>query len=344
MNMNSKQTPTEDSNEGEYSSATAGNGVPPGRAGHSFWRHIRESTSRHQFFYVLLAMLYLGVKVSQEGKMFADGRDPSDGSTMLITLITFAAFVCVAFAMLTVYEYWMGKTTQSPPSDTAEKNTQRTSGIAFAFVLWLIFRPHPSQTSPPRINNSPSAKVISPRETPPAQPIAVRATATLAYWNTAVGKLHEVRFKVTPSERPSEQVWNEYVSQLKVLSNQANVAPWDNVDPELVQMVIRHSVIDGKAFQLKTQIDELRKQNPTSPENSVSFNQAMTIGQQIMSAVEADSDILKKLPEGPIRKFVEAAVEYEQLALDQLHEIEAMQSTLQERYPGTEFPLSDLGE
>jgi len=166
----------------------------------------------------------------------------------------------------------------------------------------------------------------------------------LAYWNTTVRNLHEVRFKVTPSERPSEQVGNEFFGQLKVLSDQANVAPWDNVDPELVQMVIRHSFIDGKAFQLKTQIDEWMKQNPTSPENSVSFNQAMALGQQIMAAVEADSDILNKLPEGPVRKFVQASVEYEQLALDQLHEIEAMKSTLQERYPSTEFPLPDIGE
>ena len=210
------------------------------------------------------------------------------------------------------------------------------NGFLMGVVMCLIVR-HVSNNYQSWIDGEPPAKV-------PVFSVVDRSQATLAYWNTAVENLHEVRFKVTPSERPSEQVGNEFFGQLKVLSDQANVAPWDNVDPELVQMVIRHSFIDGKAFQLKTQIEEWRKQNPTSPENSVSFNQAMAIGQQIMATIEADSDILNKLPEGPVREFVQSAVEYEQLALDQLHEIEAMQSTLQVRYPGTEFPLPDIGE
>ena len=340
MSSNSAQTPSEGSNDGGNSAGTAENERPIDSGGYSFWRHVKESMSLHHFSVCLMVMLIFVALGQRETLSTREGGTPQGLS--MAGILTIAGIVCVAFAILIVSDYWTRP--RVSPRNSSKKNEQSWGNFVILIMAWLIFRPHTSQTSLPHANNAPPAKVISSQTPPPAQPMVVRAASTLAYWNTAVRNLHEVRFKVTPSERPSEQVGNEFFGQLKVLSDQANVAPWDNVDPELVQMVIRHSFIDGKAFQLKTQIEEWRKQNPTSPENSVSFNQAMAIGQQIMSAVEADSDILNKLPEGPVREFVQSAVEYEQLALDQLHEIEAMQSTLQERYPSTEFPLPDIGE
>ena len=154
------------------------------------------------------------------------------------------------------------------------KKTSPWNGFLMGFVVCLIVRD---------VSRNYQSWINRPPATVPVHSAVNRSHATLAYWNTTVRNLHEVRFKVTPSERPSEQVWNEFVSQLKVLSDQANVAPWDNVDQDLVSMVIRHSFIDGKVFQFKTQMDEWRKQNPASPENSVSLNEAMAQWQQIMA-------------------------------------------------------------
>jgi hypothetical protein len=229
----------------------------------------------------------------------------------------------------------MNTSSSSAEGDEANKRSP-WNGFVMGVFMCLMVR-HVSNNYQSWWNGGPPAKV-------PVQSAVDRSHATLAYWRTAVENLHEIRFQVPTSELPSEQVFAEMLSRLKTLTDQAKVAPWDNVDQDLWSMATGHFFVDDRLFQLKAEVDEWVKQNPTSPANATSFNEATAQWQKIVAAVQADSELLDKLPQGPERKILEAALEFEQQRLDQFHEIESMQSILQKRYPGLTFPLPEISQ
>lgn len=229
----------------------------------------------------------------------------------------------------------MNKSSSSAEGDEANKRSP-WDGFVMGVFMCLMVR-HVSNNYQSWIDGRPPDKV-------PVQSAVDRSHATLAYWRTAVENLHEIRFQVPTSELPSEQVFAEMLSRLKTLTDQAKVAPWDQVDRDLVSMAICHFLIDDRLFQLKTERDEWMKQHPASTANASSSQEASAQWQSFVTAVQADAELLDKLPQGPERKILEAALEFEQQRLDQFHEIESMQSVLQRRYPGLTFPLPEIGQ
>lgn len=99
--------------------------------------------------------------------------------------------------------------------------------------------------------------------------------------------------------------------------------------------------IDRGLLRLKAEADELSKQS-LIPADGVSVDQRMSEWQQLVLAVKINPNLLESLPESPERSLIERAIELEQKRVDQLKRIEIMQAVLQERYPGTMFPLPNL--
>ena len=99
--------------------------------------------------------------------------------------------------------------------------------------------------------------------------------------------------------------------------------------------------IDRGYLRIKAEADELSKQKRI-PDDGVSVDQRMSEWQQLMLAVQTTPNLLESLPESPERTLIERAIELEQKRVDQLKQIEIMQAVLQERYPGTIFPLPNL--
>ena len=353
MNLNSTQPPLGASkSSGHDAAAGTENQVRSARG--SFWRRVLKLSREAMFIPIVVVFCY--GKIHERG----EGAQEAWGMTMEITFLT--GLVCLSVAILKVVDYGRSKASREDsvfreknPANSSEGTAETKHAIwsemallgamlgAIFGAIFMILRSCDLPRKPEKVG-PPPATMPATLVTTPAHPTVERSKATLAYWNTTVRNLHEARFKVPPSERPSEQVVTEIVGQLKVLSDQAKVAAWDSVDQDLVSMVIRHSFIDDKAFQLKALADELKQQNPTLVANPTSFNEAMAQWQQVVAAVQADSDLLSKLPEGPLRQLVESSLEYEQRNLDQLREIEAMQVQLQERYPGIGFTLPDISE
>lgn len=337
--MNTPPKPAPDSDSDANSEALFDQ---PGRAA---WIRVQESLKTFKLFMLGVAAYYA------TGNSIAKSSGENIGVVFEICVLS--VIVCLAVAVLTAGDLWTSRSVWAskcfsqrgshPPTTTKmetkdnEKSKSTWSWLSKWLLLCWLFR----FQSPPLETQKTSS---NPPVTIAVHTAVERSKATLAYWHTAVRNLHEIRFKDQASDSPSEQVLDEILRRLKTLTDQAKVAPWDQVDQDLVSMAIRHFLIDDRFFQIKVERDEWLKQHPPSTPNAISATDATAQWQSFVAAVQADAELLDKLPQGPERKILEAALEFEQQRLDQFHEIESMQSVLQKRYPGLTFPLPEIGQ
>jgi site-specific recombinase len=115
-----------------------------------------------------------------------------------------------------------------------------------------------------------------------------------------------------------------------------------DVDQDLVAMARRHLEIDSGFLQLKQKVDDLMKrENITADADTIDAR--MAEWQKVVTTVQADPAMSEKLPE-EARRLLEDVFELEQRRVTELREIEIMQAVLQERYPGTKFPLPEVAQ
>lgn len=169
-----------------------------------------------------------------------------------------------------------------------------------------------------------------------------RRARTLAYWQTAVVNLHQVRFSTPSGEEPASTYLGRTFRSLQNQVDHAKPMSTVDVDQDLVAMARRHLEVDSGFLQLKQKIDDLMKrENITADADTISDR--MAEWQNIVARVQADPALSEKLPE-EARHLLEDVFELEQKRVDELREIEIMRAVLQERYRGTKFPLPEIAQ
>ncbi len=345
--MSSTPPPREDSNDASQDPVTAERDNLTDCKGNTFWMHVQESMCRNHFITYLVCIYY--------GALYMDNDTIRGFVSTRIFAGVMVGLVCVAFAITTVCEYWWPKTNQDvrvfsegdyePSKDTNAETKQkiRNEIMVLGFIVIVLrscgLLPDPGNAIVPPPVAMPPQQAFTP--TPPP---AERSKATLTYWRTAVENLHEIRFQVPSSELPSEHVFAEVLNRLKTLTNQAKVAPRDNVYPQLLSMANRHFFIDDRLFKIKAEIDEWVRLKSTKTANTTSANEATESWQSFIEAIQADPELMDKLAQGPEREFIEDLLAFEQQRLDQFYEIEEMRTVLQQRYPQLKFSLPEIGE
>ncbi len=168
--------------------------------------------------------------------------------------------------------------------------------------------------------------------------------ATMSYWQTSVVNFHHIRFQLPAGDEPAGKFLEDMFDSLRQLTDRAKAAPTADVDQDLVTMATRHLAVEDRMIQFKAYVEELMKRdNIPAPAGTDTMDQRMTQWQSIVARIDADPSIFDNLPQGPTRTLLETVMELEQQRLEQLREIEIMQARLQERYPGTQFPLTQVG-
>ncbi len=170
-----------------------------------------------------------------------------------------------------------------------------------------------------------------------------KSQATVVYWQTAVGKLHAIRFQTPAGQEPAEQYYEHVAEQLRVGGNAAKSVSTVNVDPELTRMVNNHLAVDNEFLELRQKLNEfMQQQHIPIPTDTV--DQRMKTAQLLVGIVQANPEVVEKIPSGPERDLIEKGLVLEQLRQVQLREIEIMQAVLQERYKGVPFPLPVINQ
>lgn len=168
--------------------------------------------------------------------------------------------------------------------------------------------------------------------------------AKMSYWQTSVADFHQIRFQLPAGDEHAGKFYEDMFNSLRQLTDRVKAATTADVDQDLVAMAIRHLAVEDRMIQFKADVEELMKQeNIPAPAGTDTMDQRMTQWQSIVARIDADPSIFDNLPQGPMRTLLETVFELDQLRLDQLREIEIMQAVLQERYPGTKFPLPEVG-
>lgn len=224
---------------------------------------------------------------------------------------------------------------------TAWTFTFMTFAIVYGLARLGFDVPRPqSRKSEPRMYST--AEVDDVRKIIGAQSAKI-GNASQQYWQTAVANLHSIRFETPSGQESAEVFYERMVAQLRQLIDAARSASTVNVDSELVQMVTRHLAIEDQFLQMKQKLDEFMKREKL-PALKDTVDQRMAITQLFLGTVQDNSQILKNLPPGPERDFLEYGLQFEQKRLEQMHEVEIMQAVLQERYKGVGFPLPAIAQ
>jgi len=165
--------------------------------------------------------------------------------------------------------------------------------------------------------------------------------AAIAYWRSAVAKLHLVRFQHPSGDEPAEKYYERTFQQLRLLTVAAKQASTIDVDADLVQMVERHLAIEDEVLQLKNQLDDFMKtENLAQPTDTI--DQRMAFAELLVGSLEVAPDTVEKISSGPIREFLKKGLWIEDQRQQQFREIELMQAALQERYKGSLFALPTI--
>lgn len=165
--------------------------------------------------------------------------------------------------------------------------------------------------------------------------------ATFAYWMTAVSNLHVTRFQIPTGNEPTDQVFAKRFAELERLVNLAKFAPIADVDQDLMEMVKRHLTIEDQLLDWKNRAEDWMKREGF-PSDKTPIGERMAETQKMLAALFTDPSLLDRIPEGEFKILAEQMLELEELRLEVYREIEIMQAVLQERYPGTKFPLPDI--
>jgi len=205
---------------------------------------------------------------------------------------------------------------------------------AFGFGHGLVQRFYPPNKSQrPNVPAMQGSQAIS----------AQRRDATLAYWQTAVSDLHQVRFNIPSGDEPAGGYVDRWIQNLRSLTERAKSASAAGVDQDLVNMVQRHLAIEDRFGQIKQQFDDMMKRDNSSPDIAP-VNQRFKELRMFLASTRVSSSVLDAEPRGPVRLLFEKAIELEQMRLNQFREIVIKQAVLEERYPGTKFPLPDIAQ
>ena len=214
--------------------------------------------------------------------------------------------------------------------------------LAFLIAMMRAADPYRQPQRPEVFKPTPqSIKAIQQLNSGLARP--QRQRATLAYWQTAVANLHQIRFQTPAGNEAAGRFVADAFKRLKKLTELARAAPTADLDQDLVTMARRHLVVEDRWIQFKADVDELMNRDKI-PADTVAVGQRITEWQSIVARIQADPSMLDSLPQSPERTLLENALELEQQRLDQLREIEIMQAVLQERYPRTKFPLPEVAQ
>ncbi len=213
--------------------------------------------------------------------------------------------------------------------------------VVFAILALSGWRPQRQQQVPPVHGGADKDKRIIWASPEVSKKRAQQQEATLRYWNIAVTNLHAVRFQTPSGQEPAEKYYERMFQQLRQLTEAAKQASTVNVDVDLVQMVTRHLTIEDEVLQLKHQLDELMKNEKlATPTDTV--DQRMALTELFVGSIQANPDVLAKMPPGPVREWLKKGLRVEEQRQEQHREIEVMQAVLQERYKGTTFPLPTI--
>lgn len=167
--------------------------------------------------------------------------------------------------------------------------------------------------------------------------------STSGYWQSTVADLHTIRFETPAGQQAAEEYYERIFQQLRLQTNAAKSASKIDVDPELVQLVSRHLMVEDQFIQLRQKVMEYLEQQQT-PLPADTVDQRMAMMQLLLGILELNPEALEKMSPGPERDFIENGIELEQLRQVQFREIEIMQATLRERYKGMAFPLPAISQ
>lgn len=270
---------------------------------------------------------------------------------------TFAICLFLVFGLAAFLSFWWvgNKIEQrfrpSPPAQPESPGILQelkgclTGSLSLPVVIAIVAMsgrgPQQNKPGPPFHKGSDKDKQIIWMSPEALQKRIQQQEATLRYWNIAVTNLHSVRFQTPSGQESAEKYYERMFQQLRQLTEAAKQASTVNVDVDLVEMVTRHLTIEDEFLQLKHQLDELmKKEKLATPTDTV--DQRMALTELFVGSIQANPDVLAKMPPGPVREWLEKELRVEEQRQEQHREIEVMQAVLQERYKGTTFPLPKI--
>lgn len=160
----------------------------------------------------------------------------------------------------------------------------------------------------------------------------------LSYWNTTVAALFTFRYQIATGNEPAGEYMRRRIQEYQTAYQKAKGASTIGVDPDLFTLVNRHLATDERQLQLIQRLNDYYAQR-NAPTDTVPVEQRSAQWGNLVARIEADPSIVDKLPEGPERAILQDTLAIMTEVSDQHREIEIMQAVLQERYPGTLFPL-----
>lgn len=161
---------------------------------------------------------------------------------------------------------------------------------------------------------------------------------SIAYWTSTVAPLHRYRFQIPSGDEPTGPFLQRFFQEYQQALAKAQTTSSQGVDPDLVKMVLNHWKLDHRHLQFKSRVDELLKEE-NIPADTVPIEKRKAEWFDHMARLEADPTILDRLPESRERDMLIELLAIMRGLEIQLREIEIMQAVLQERYPGSQFPL-----
>ena len=168
-----------------------------------------------------------------------------------------------------------------------------------------------------------------------------RQNATLAYWQTAVASLHEIRFHMPTGDEPAGQFYDRMYLELGKLTSRAESAPTTGVDQDLLDLATRHLAVEHRLLLANVKTGQLLKEAGV-PAGSDTISDRIAHREGLVTAALANPALLDKIPEGELKALFMELLDLEKQRLEQHREIEIMQAVLQERYSGTKFQLPNV--
>lgn len=166
----------------------------------------------------------------------------------------------------------------------------------------------------------------------------MRQVNSANYWNTTVVALFAFRYQMASGSEPANEYMRRRIQEYQAAYQKAVDVPTIGVDADLVTMVRRHLMTDQGHLHLIHRLNEYMARKG-APADVAPIEQRTVEWLNLVARIKADPSVVDKLPEGPERAILRDTLAIMTEVSDQFREIEIMQAVLQERYPGTLFPL-----
>jgi hypothetical protein len=168
-----------------------------------------------------------------------------------------------------------------------------------------------------------------------------RAQLASAHWQATIHHLHLYRYGHPQNPEEEFQAYYERLLEgYQAHVEQAKLAPHETIDADLRGLSSRLLGLDERSIAWAKDFQQLLKARGIDMSGVTVANQFQALERL---QTEITDDQVAALPEDAQQFLAQyVVIEEERLAL--YHEIELMQARLEERYPGTSFPLPDLEE